>query len=122
MNKIRILYFPTECKIILTYSENFDCLFPYSVLPSCINAWSENDVITFLHDAQVGNLLSVCQGMKGSHLLYIYIMCQNNPESMFKTLQTEINAVRPNEPLTLLTYVRFLDAVKKYIPVMNPQK
>jgi hypothetical protein len=90
------------------------------VLPPCINEWSENDVITFLHDAHVGDLLPVCQGMNGSHLLYIYTMCQTNAESMFKTLQTEINAVRPNEPLTLLTYVRFLDAVKKYIPVMNP--
>jgi hypothetical protein len=89
------------------------------MLPPCINAWSEVDVTTFLRDTHLEDLLPVCQGMNGSHFLHIYLMCQTNADSMFKTLQAEVNVVQPNKPLTLLTYVRFLDEVKKYVPVTN---
>jgi hypothetical protein len=89
------------------------------VLPPCINERLEADVIAFLRDTHLEDLLPVCQGMNGSHFLHICSMCQTNAESMFKTLQAEVNAARPNKPLTLLTYVRFLDEVKKYAPLMG---
>ena len=55
--------------------------------------------------------------MNGNLLHQLYRMCLANRESMFHTLKNELLASdSSNQPLTLLTYLRFLCEIEKYVP------
>jgi hypothetical protein len=55
--------------------------------------------------------------MNGYLLHELYQMCLSNRESMFHTLKTELLTLNSTyQPLTLLTYLRFLNEIQKYIP------
>lgn len=63
--------------------------------------------------------------MNGHLLHQLYRMCLANRESMFHTLKNELSTSDPsNQPLTLLTYLRFLCEIEKCIPsfVMDSKK
>lgn len=54
--------------------------------------------------------------MNGYLLHELYQMCLSNRESMFHTLKTELLTLNSTyQPLTLLTYLRFLNEIQKYI-------
>lgn len=44
-------------------------------------------------------------------------MCEKNRESMFQAMRQEVSASGNESILTLGTYLRFLDELKKYIPI-----
>jgi hypothetical protein len=54
--------------------------------------------------------------MNGRVLHEMYIMCKTNRESMFQTMKSEVAADGQQKPLTLSTYLCFLDEIQNYIP------
>jgi hypothetical protein len=44
-------------------------------------------------------------------------MCEKNRESMFQAMRQEASAASNSSILTLGTYLRFLEELKKYIPI-----
>ncbi|CAF2538223.1 unnamed protein product [Rotaria sp. Silwood2] len=88
-------------------------------LPHCIDSWSIDHVRSFLIDNNFTSLLPVFPDFNGCLLRQAYLMCQINRESMFQSMRHEVIADGTIPPLTLATYLRFLEQLKKYIPINN---
>jgi hypothetical protein len=86
-------------------------------LPHCVNMWSVDDVHSFLVKNNFNTLLPVVGNFNG-HLLYqTYLMCQTGRETMFQAMRNEVAATENAQILTLGTYLRFQEELKKYIPI-----
>ncbi|CAF0924268.1 unnamed protein product [Rotaria sp. Silwood1] len=86
-------------------------------LPHCIDLWSIDHVRSFLIDNNFISLLPIFPNFNGHLLHQAYSMCQINRESMFQAMRHEIIADGTVPPLTLATYLQFLEQLKKYIPL-----
>ena len=70
----------------------------------------------FLKQYQFDCLLPVISEMNGCLLNDLFTMCRQNRESMFHTIKNEISALDKHaQPLTLYTYLRFLNEIQKYV-------
>ncbi|CAF3705481.1 unnamed protein product [Rotaria sordida] len=86
-------------------------------LPHCIDSWSTEHVRSFLINNNFTSLLPVFPDFNGHLLHQAYSMCQISRESMFQAMRHEVIANETVPPLTLATYLSFLDRLKIYIPV-----
>jgi hypothetical protein len=84
--------------------------------PHCIDLWTKDHIKSFLISKNLNSLFPVVADMNGRVLHELYIMCKTNRESMFQTMKSEVAADGQQKPLTLGTYLCFLDEIKKYIP------
>ena len=85
-------------------------------LPLSVHDWSEEHVRCFLDTNNFTSLYTVFENFNG-HLLYrSYLMCDKNPEPMFQAMRQEVGASSNSSILTLGTYLRFLEQLKRYIP------
>jgi hypothetical protein len=83
---------------------------------SDIEQWTKDDVRSFLMENQFNCLAPVVSDMNGGLLYDLYRMCNDNRESMFHTLKSEILILDKNvQPLTILIYLRFLREIQKFI-------
>ena len=57
--------------------------------------------------------------MNGNVLHEFYLMCRANRDSMFESLKAE---VPKGQSLSVSTYLRFLDEIKKFVPVTAQDK
>lgn len=88
-----------------------------SDLPKCVEYWSQDDVQLFLRKNNLDVLLIVFANFDGQFLYQSYMMCERSRETMFQAMREEVNAVNSSSILTLGTYLRFLQALKIYIPI-----
>jgi len=84
--------------------------------PHCIDLWTKDHVKSFLVNENLNSLLPVFANMNGRVLHEMYTMCKTNRDSMFQTMKGEVAADGQQKPLTLSTYLCFLDEIQKYIP------
>jgi hypothetical protein len=54
--------------------------------------------------------------MDGSTLFGLYRMCQANSNSMYDSLKAELAQLN-SKILPIVTYLKFLDETKKYVPI-----
>ncbi|CAF1660635.1 unnamed protein product [Adineta ricciae] len=84
--------------------------------PETIEQWTNENVREFLQEYQFDCLLPVISPMNGCLLNDLFTMCRQNRESMFHTIKNEILALNKHaQPLTLYTYLRFLNEIQKYV-------
>ncbi|CAF1310789.1 unnamed protein product [Adineta ricciae] len=88
-------------------------------LPHCIDVWSADHVRSFLVANNFTSLLPVFTDFNGQLLHQAYAMCQLNRETMFHSMKNEVATCEHVLPLTLGTYLHFLNALKQYIPISN---
>jgi hypothetical protein len=86
-------------------------------LPHSINDWSEEHVGCFLKTNNFTSLCTIFDNFNGRLLYQSYLMCEKNRESMFQAMRQEVSAASNSSILTLGTYLRFLEELKKYIPI-----
>ena len=87
-------------------------------LPHDVNKWSEDHVRLFLSANHLTPLSIVFADFNGNLLHQTYLMCEKNRESMFQAMRIEVSANNDGSSiLTLGIYLRFLEALKKYIPI-----
>ena len=82
-----------------------------------IDDWSEEHVRYFLNTNNFTSLCTVFDNFNGRLLYQSYLMCQTNRESMFQAMREEASTSSKSSILTLGTYLRFLEELKKYIPI-----
>jgi hypothetical protein len=56
--------------------------------------------------------------MNGRLLHETYKRCNAHWDSMFQTFKSEVAADGQQKLLTIYTYIRFLDEIEKYIPIV----
>ncbi|CAF2636715.1 unnamed protein product [Rotaria sp. Silwood2] len=86
--------------------------------PHCINQWTTTHVRSFLINEKLESLLPVLGNMNGRLLHETYKRCKAHWDLMFQTFKAEVAADNPEKLLTVDTYIRFLDAIEKYIPIV----
>lgn len=79
--------------------------------------WSVDDVHSFLVKNHLNTLLPVVGNFDGHLLHQTYLMCQTGRETMFQAMRNEVAATENGQILTLGTYLRFQEELKKYIPI-----
>lgn len=84
--------------------------------PHCIDQWTQDHVKWFLLSKNLDSLLPVFVNMNGLMIHEIYIMCKKDRNLMFQTMKDEVANDGQQKPLTLSTYLCFLDEIQKYIP------
>ena len=83
---------------------------------SDLQQWTKDDVRMFLRVNQFDCLAPIIAEMNGGLLFDLYRMCNDNRESMFHTLKSEILMLEKNaQPLTILVYLRFLREIQKLV-------
>lgn len=82
-----------------------------------VNDWSEEHVRYFLHSNNLTSLSPIFDGFTGRLLYQSYLMCEKNRELMFQAMREEAGATGNASLLTLGTYLRFLEQLKKYTPI-----
>ncbi|CAF0847471.1 unnamed protein product [Rotaria sp. Silwood1] len=87
--------------------------------PHCINQWTTTHVRSFLINEKLDSLLPVLGNMNGRLLHETYKRCKAHWDLMFQTFKAEVAADDQQKLLTIDTYIRFLDAIEKYIPIVS---
>ncbi|CAF3652412.1 unnamed protein product [Rotaria socialis] len=111
------IYLDPHLRVPLLSSSSVGQDRPIVDLPLCIDAWSEDHVRSFLRNNNLTSLLPVFPDFNGSLLYQAYSMCQAGRESMFQAMRNEVVTHETVPPLTLATYLRFLERLKSYIPI-----
>ncbi|CAF3643190.1 unnamed protein product [Rotaria sp. Silwood1] len=86
--------------------------------PHCINQWTKTHVQSFLINEKFECLLPVLGNMDGYLLYETHKRCKIYWDLMFQTFKAEVAAADGQQKLlTIDTYIRFLHAIEKYIPI-----
>ncbi|CAF3611044.1 unnamed protein product [Rotaria sp. Silwood1] len=86
--------------------------------PHCINQWTTTHVQSFLINEKFECLLPVLGNMDGYLLYETHKRCKIHWDLMFQTFKAEVAAADGQQKLlTIDTYIRFLHAIEKYIPI-----
>ena len=79
-------------------------------------SWSKDHVSSFLQTNNFTSLVIIFENFNGCLLHHAYLMCEQSRESMFQAMRKEVDTNGNSTILTLGTYLRFLDEMKKYVP------
>ncbi|CAF1233478.1 unnamed protein product [Rotaria sordida] len=90
--------------------------------PHCINQWTTDHVRSFLINEKLDCLLPVLGNMNGRLLHETHKRCKAHWDLMFQTFKAEVTADNQQKLLTIDTYIRFLDVIEKYIPIVPNDK
>ena len=86
--------------------------------PSCLDHWTSDHVQAFLINENLDSLLPVLGKMNGHLLHETHKRCKAHWDLMFQAFKSEVAASdSPQKLLTIDTYIRFLDAIEKYLPI-----
>lgn len=85
--------------------------------PHCVLDWTNEHVRAFLFTQNFESLLPVVGNMNGRLLHETYKRCMAHWELMFQTFKAEVSSDGTQKPLTIETYIRFLDELRKYVPM-----
>ncbi|CAF0974289.1 unnamed protein product [Didymodactylos carnosus] len=88
------------------------------LIKTYIELWSKEDVQGFLHDMKLDVMIPLCKDMDGPRLHKMYKYCESNNDSMYQALRAELSDLHKNT-LPFNVYLRFLDEVKKYVPLSS---
>ena len=85
-----------------------------------IEQWSESDVLDFLSNQRLTQLMPLCETMDGRALVQLYKMCTANSDRAYMLLNHELKSIyKINLPIG--TYTRFLSAMEQR-PAVVPMK
>ena len=87
--------------------------------PQCVTLWTKDHVKSFLINEKLDSLIPVLGNMNGRLLHETFKRCKVHWEAMFQTFKAEVAADSKHRLLTIETYVRFLDEIEKYIPIVQ---
>ena len=85
--------------------------------PHCLLNWTNEHVRAFLFNEKLDSLVPVIGNMNGRLLFETYKRCKAHWELMFQTFKAEVISDGTQKPLTIDTYIRFLDEIQKYVPL-----
>ncbi|CAF1360613.1 unnamed protein product, partial [Didymodactylos carnosus] len=83
--------------------------------------WTVENVVDFLNEMKFDAMIPLCEDLNGRQLYEMYKMCNANSDIMYQSLKGELNELQ-NKTLPLRVYIRFLDTLKKYVPVTKDTK
>ncbi|CAF4131332.1 unnamed protein product [Rotaria sp. Silwood2] len=108
----------TELKKLITTSKFDDHLRLVKDYPHDIDLWTKDHVQSFLINEKLDSLMPVLGNMNGRLLHETYKRCKANWEPLFQIFKSEVAADNEQKILTIETYIRFLDEIEKYIPMV----
>lgn len=78
----------------------------YHSLP--INIWRKNDLLDFLYDLKLNQMMPLCESMTGQTLIEFFRMCQTKPTHLYKQLNKNLRNRFKGFILPISVYTQFL--------------